>query len=262
MSSNKIKKMPANSYIRVYPSDLKALRKRLISEGFYDPWIAQRWKRKQVFGLAKELSLPLEWHIRGFRDGHLESEIEVSRRFIGHEFTPSKPFHNPLIKILHKYKVRFEYIKSPPPDPKEMIVPSTLIDWLPLAALFFNPVLRLCGAFKEEKQKTKFGNVEKQHQIDLRGLMFAVLILSVPLRIIGTILLMIPMRIRQQIFLKLHRFASVRPAVRDLVSIYSTSTSKVKEDHKILFQKFFNNLKLEKLTQLQLSTSCLKVNVE
>ena len=213
-----------------------------------------------MFGLAKELSAPLEWHIRGFRDGRIESEIEVSRRYIGHQSTPARPFHGPLIKILRKHGVQFEFIETPPPDPEEMSVSSTLIDWLPLAAFFFGPVLRLCGAFKEETKKTESGNVEKRFQINFRRLTFATVILSVPLRIVCTILLMISTGARLKIFLRLRRLASIRPP--QLAFIYSISTLRKEEEQKMLFQKFFDNLKLEKLAELQLSTSFLEVNVE
>ena len=77
------------SYIKISPADLKLLKERLFDEGFYDPWFAQEWKDKQFFGLAKELRSPFEWHVRAFKDGRLESEIEISRRYIGHQSMPA-----------------------------------------------------------------------------------------------------------------------------------------------------------------------------
>ena len=85
--------------------------------------------------------------MRAFKDGRLESEIENSRRYIGHQSVLAKPFHSALIKILLEHGIQFEFTDTLPPDPEEMSVPSTLVDWLPLAArasvLFFTSVRHL-----------------------------------------------------------------------------------------------------------------------
>jgi len=141
------------SYIKIDPDDLKSLKGTLFDEGFYDPWFAHEWKDEQKFGLAKELDAPFEWHVRAFKDGRLESEIEISRRYIGHQSVPAKPFHGALIKILCEHGTQFEFTDTLPPDPEERSAPSTLVDWLPLAALLFGPVLHLCKAFKEKTRR-------------------------------------------------------------------------------------------------------------
>ena len=236
------------SYVRINPADLRLLKERLFDEGFYDPWFAQEWKDHQVFGLAKELSSPFEWHIRAFRDGRLESEIEISRRYIGHQSMPARPFHDSLIAILRKHRIQFEFTDALPPDPEEMSAPSNLVDWLPLAAFFFNPVLRLCRAFKEKDDGVSPEKVEGALQINLQGLVLASLILSVPLRIVANILLMIPIRARFNIFSGLRRLALIRPPQQTF--ILSLSTLKIEDEQKMFFQRFIDNLKLNKLAEL------------
>ena len=236
------------SYVKISPDDLSLLTVSLFDEGFYDPWFAQVWKVKQVFGLAKELSSPFEWHVRAFKDGRLESEIEISRRYIGHQSMPARPFHGSLITILRKRKIQFEVTDALPPDPEEMPAPSTLVDWLPLAALFFGPVLRLCGAFKEKDDDTRPEKGEGELQMNLKGLMLAALILSVPLRVVIDILLMIPIRARFNIFSGLRRLALVRPPQQSF--IFSISALKIADEEKMFFQRFIDNLKLNKLAEL------------
>jgi hypothetical protein len=117
--------MEINNYVKISPDDLSLLKEKLIDEGFYDPWFAQEWKDDQVFGLAKEIRVPFEWHIRAFREGTLDSEIEVSRRYIGHKSIPAKPFYNSLVKILHKHRIQYVLTGVLPPDPQKMPPPST-----------------------------------------------------------------------------------------------------------------------------------------
>jgi hypothetical protein len=239
--------MLVRSYIKINLVDLKPLKGLLFDEGFYDPWFAQKWKDGQIFGLAKELDAPFEWHVRAFKDGCLESEIEISRRYIGHQSVPAKPFHGALIEILSEHGTQFEFTDTLPPDPEEMTVPSTLVDWLPLAASLFSPVLYLCNAFKE-KTKRNSENGEREFQVNFRGLRLAALILSVPLRIVASILLMIPARARFNIFSILRRLVMIKPP--QLTFIDSISTLKGEEKQKLLFRKFIDELNIEKLAEL------------
>ena len=237
------------SYIKINPDDLKSLKRKLFDEGFYDPWFVQKWKNDQNFGLAKELNAPFEWHIRAFKDGRLESEIEVSRRYTGHQSVPAKPFHSALIKILRQHGTQFELTNTLPLDPEEMSVPSTLVDWLPLASLLFGPILHLCKAFKEKSKKKKISeNGERKFQVNFNELMLAALIISVPLRIMTKILLIIPPRARFNIFSRLGRLAMIRPP--QLTFIYSLSALRGEEEQKLFFRKFVDNLNLDKLAEL------------
>jgi len=78
--------------------------------------------------------------------------------------------------------------------------------------------------------------------------MLAALILSVPIRIVTSILLMIPPRTRLNIFSGLRRLAMIRPP--QLTCIYSVSALRGEEEQKLLFQKFIGDLNLEKLAEL------------
>ena len=62
---------------------LQEVKGALTQEGFRDTSF-QTIKPGQVFGLVRKLNEVWEMHVRGFVDGRLESEIEVSRDYIEH----------------------------------------------------------------------------------------------------------------------------------------------------------------------------------
>ena len=62
---------------------LKNVQAVLFQEGF-SVTMLQKIKPGQVFGLIKKLDDVWEMHIRGFDNGNLEAEIEVSRDYLEH----------------------------------------------------------------------------------------------------------------------------------------------------------------------------------
>ncbi|MCD6099625.1 MAG: hypothetical protein J7K33_03475 [Candidatus Marinimicrobia bacterium] len=69
--------------VRVYGVTLEDIKELLKREGFQHTPL-QIWKPGQVFGLVKKVKDPWEMHVRGFEDGHLEAEFEVSRDYLEH----------------------------------------------------------------------------------------------------------------------------------------------------------------------------------
>lgn len=69
--------------------------------------IFQIWKKGQVFGYARGLGDDLEWHVRAFVDGSLESELELPRTTIQHLL--QTPFqHDGLLEhLLRRYRIPF-----------------------------------------------------------------------------------------------------------------------------------------------------------
>ncbi len=84
--------------IRVYV-DLGVVKRILLNEGFYEP-LLQAWKPGQVFGLVKPLNELIEVHVRGYEDGTLDAEVELSREYLEHLWYGSKPYYGCLINIL------------------------------------------------------------------------------------------------------------------------------------------------------------------
>jgi hypothetical protein len=119
--------------IRVF-TDLTTIKKLLLQEGFYDPYILQNWKDGQVFGLVKSLDNFLEVHIRGYSDNTLDAEIELSREYLEHP-CEVRPFYGYLINILRKHNISCEVIKPLPPDPQYVLVPKSPTKWKPLVLL-------------------------------------------------------------------------------------------------------------------------------
>jgi glycosidase len=62
---------------------LNKVKEALLLDGFTDT-LFQTIKPGQVFGLIKKLDNVWEMHVRGFSNGTLEAEIEISRDYVEH----------------------------------------------------------------------------------------------------------------------------------------------------------------------------------
>jgi hypothetical protein len=69
--------------IRVPTIWLKTVEEALKTEGFV-PTVFQEIKAGQVFELVKNLPDGWQMHVRGFENGRLEAEIEISRWYLEH----------------------------------------------------------------------------------------------------------------------------------------------------------------------------------
>lgn len=113
---------------------LEVVKKALLDEGFEDTRL-QFEEPTQAFGLIKKLMFPWEMHIRGYCDGSLASEIEVSREYLEHLNNQYRFFATKeLIDILEKYEIPYRLIgKNPQPVPlEEIAAPETLTLWEPI----------------------------------------------------------------------------------------------------------------------------------
>jgi hypothetical protein len=91
----------------ISPNFVDYLRRTLLAEGFKNLGLLQIWKKGQVFGYARRLGSNLEWHVRAFVDGSLESELEPPRTTIYH-LTRQPYLHDGLLaQLLRKYRIPF-----------------------------------------------------------------------------------------------------------------------------------------------------------
>jgi len=115
---------------------LQVVKEVLIQEGFQDT-ILQVRKPGQVFGLIRKLDNTWEMHVRGFDDGRLESEIEISRDYFEHfndEYRTEAT--SELTQILDAYRIPYEIKGNPNPSKGVLYLPKkTLVPWKPLAAI-------------------------------------------------------------------------------------------------------------------------------
>ena len=113
---------------------LEKVKKALLDEGFEDTCL-QIEKPNQAFGLIKKLISPWELHIRGFFDGTMLSEIEISREYLEHLNDRYRFFAvKELIDILDRYKVPYRLIGKKPQaiQLEEVEIPETLTLWEPI----------------------------------------------------------------------------------------------------------------------------------
>jgi hypothetical protein len=62
--------------LSIHPSLVERFRQTLLADGFTSAGIFQVWKKGQVFGYIRRLRHDVEWHVRAYADGRLESELE------------------------------------------------------------------------------------------------------------------------------------------------------------------------------------------
>jgi hypothetical protein len=102
----------------------------LVREGFRDT-LLQIWKPGQVFGLVKPLDEVYEVHVRGYQDGTLDAEIEVSREYLEHLVYGSYPYDHYLMEILKRHNIPHKVVK-PIESAQKPPKPATLTPWKPL----------------------------------------------------------------------------------------------------------------------------------
>jgi hypothetical protein len=105
---------PRNALL-VHPDQVPRLAVILYGMGFRDP-LFQEWRVGQRFGLSRPLTNMLEWHIRGFADGALDSEVEISRKSFQHLLSSSGSYYSPLMAILRRHWIPFRFGSRIPPD--------------------------------------------------------------------------------------------------------------------------------------------------
>jgi hypothetical protein len=116
-------------------NSLEVVREVLLAEGFKDTML-QIVKPGQMFGLVKRLNDVWEMHVRGFEDGTLESEIEVSREYFEHlDDRYRKDATNELLSILKQYGIPHQ-VTGASPDVEVMLqAPESVTPWKPVAVL-------------------------------------------------------------------------------------------------------------------------------
>ena len=101
--------------VRVPPEYIPRLALTLRRIGFIDPFL-QEWRIGQRFGLSRPLTSILEWHVRGFADGGLDSEVEISRERLEHVAARPGSYYWPLLTILRSHSIPFSASSRIPPD--------------------------------------------------------------------------------------------------------------------------------------------------
>lgn len=99
--------------------------------GFADPFF-QEWRIGQRFGLSKPLTSMLEWHVRGFADGTLDSEVEISRKRLQHLSAKPGSYYWPLLTILRTNGIPFYANGGIPPDARHVYLPEPFGKRIPI----------------------------------------------------------------------------------------------------------------------------------
>jgi sulfiredoxin len=117
--------------VQIHPEHFPLLAVTLQRMGFTDPTF-QEWKTGQRFGLSRPLSSLLEWHVRGFADGMLDSEVEISRNWLQHLTARSGSYYSPLLRILDRIGIPFSVLGRILPDAAYVYLPELFGQMIPL----------------------------------------------------------------------------------------------------------------------------------
>jgi hypothetical protein len=93
----------ALSPVQIEPSRLREFENILKREGFWNAGLFQFWKAGQLYGYVRTLGNNLEWHVRAFRNGALDSEVEYSRWSRMHLSYPPMSYTQPLLDLLQRH---------------------------------------------------------------------------------------------------------------------------------------------------------------
>ncbi len=115
--------MHMRNALRIRPEIIPHVASVLGRMGFRDP-VFQEWRIGQRFGLARPLTSMLEWHVRGFADGSLDSEVEVSRKRFLHFVARPGSYYRPLMRVLRQNGIPFIVQSMFPPDASCIYLPE------------------------------------------------------------------------------------------------------------------------------------------
>jgi hypothetical protein len=93
--------------LSISPWHVDYFRRALLAEGFRDAGFLQIRKRGQVFGYTRPLGAKMEWHVRAFANGSLESELELPRNTISHLLKPRYFSDGLLAQLLSRHRIPF-----------------------------------------------------------------------------------------------------------------------------------------------------------
>jgi len=117
--------------LRIRPDCVPRLALILRRMGFADPFF-QDWRVEQRFGVARSLTSILDWHIRGFADGSLHSEVEIWRKRLQHVAARPGSYYLPLMSMLKRNRISFLVGSRVPPDATCVYLPEPFGDAIPI----------------------------------------------------------------------------------------------------------------------------------
>lgn len=82
---------------------LKGCKAVLLAEGFKRDPLRQARKSGQVWGVVRQEPDDMQIHVRAFKDGRLESEVELSNRYVQHLWSHRRGAHPEVKEILARH---------------------------------------------------------------------------------------------------------------------------------------------------------------
>jgi hypothetical protein len=90
---------------------LKSAKAVLLAEGFRRE-IKQARKPGQVWGVIRQEPDDMQIHVRAFKDGRLESEVELSNKYVQHLWSHRRSAHPEVMEILGRHGMPTERVSE------------------------------------------------------------------------------------------------------------------------------------------------------
>lgn len=90
---------------------LKAAKAVFLAEGFKRE-LKQAPKPGMVWGVVRQEPDDMQIHIRAFKDGRLESEVELSNKFVQHLWSHRRSAHVEIMEILESHGIPTERVSE------------------------------------------------------------------------------------------------------------------------------------------------------
>lgn len=91
---------------------LKSAKAVLLAERFRREPLKQFRKPGQVWGVVRQEPGDLQTHVRAFKDGRLESEVELSNRYIQHFWSHRRSAHAEVKEILERHAMPTQHVSE------------------------------------------------------------------------------------------------------------------------------------------------------
>lgn len=91
---------------------LKAAKAVLLADGFRREPLKQFRKPGQVWGVVRQEPDDMQIHVRAFKDGRLESEVELSNRYVQHFWSHRRSAHAEVKLILERHGMPTQHVSE------------------------------------------------------------------------------------------------------------------------------------------------------
>ena len=117
--------------MQIHPEHFPSPSRDIPTSGVHTSDLPRMEDRTKVWAVKTAIDPP-EWHVRGFVNGMLDSEVEISRNWLQHIAAKPGPYYSPLLRILDRIGITFSVVGGIPPDAAYVYLPELFGQMIPV----------------------------------------------------------------------------------------------------------------------------------